>query len=98
MCTLCQQLDPAKTDALGERLITLLNHSALALLISLGHRSGLFDTLARLKPASSEDIAQAAGLNERYVREWLGGLLTGRLIEHDPRRTPGGCRRSMPRC
>src|SRR5690606_3674031 len=62
----------------------ILNQGALALLISLGHRSGLLDTLGRLDPSTSSEIADAAGLNERYVREWLGGMLAGGIIEHDP--------------
>src|SRR5262249_37520466 len=27
---------------------------------------------------------RAAGLQERYVREWLGAMVTGRIVEHDP--------------
>jgi SAM-dependent methyltransferase len=45
---------------------------------------GLFDTLASLAPSTSQQIAEAAGLQERYVREWLGALVTGRIVEHDP--------------
>ena len=33
--------------------------------------------LAGLPPATSAQIADAAGLNERYVREWLGGVVAG---------------------
>ena len=84
MCTLCKQIAPSKMDALGERLLSTLNSGALALLISLGHRSGLFDTMATLPPSTSEAIARAAGLNERYVREWLAGVLTGKIVEHNP--------------
>jgi 2-polyprenyl-3-methyl-5-hydroxy-6-metoxy-1,4-benzoquinol methylase len=38
----------------------------------------------RLAPASSEQIAVSAGLNERYVREWLGAMVTGRIVEYNP--------------
>ncbi|MGQ0593995.1 MAG: hypothetical protein ACT4QB_15525 [Gammaproteobacteria bacterium] len=31
-------------------------------------------------------IANGAGLNERYVREWLGAVVTGRLVDYDPAR------------
>ena len=84
MCTLCKQLDTSKVDAFGERLLNILNNSGLALLISLGHRTGLLDTLAGLEPSTPAQIAAAAKLNERYVREWLGGMLAGRIVEHDP--------------
>jgi len=53
-------------------------------MLSVGHRTGLFDTLATLEPATSDRIAAAAGLNERYVREWLGAMVTGRIVEYDP--------------
>jgi 2-polyprenyl-3-methyl-5-hydroxy-6-metoxy-1,4-benzoquinol methylase len=43
----------------------------------------LFDTLASMPPSSSSAIADAAGLNERYVREWLGGMVAGRVIDYD---------------
>lgn len=46
--------------------------------------SGLFDTLGNLPPSTSAEIAGHAGLNERYVREWLGAMVTGRIIELDP--------------
>ena len=42
-----------------------------------------FDTMADLPPATSVQIADAAGLNERYVREWLGGMVTGRVVDYD---------------
>jgi hypothetical protein len=33
--------------------------------------------------STSARIANAANLNERYVREWLGALVTGRVIIYD---------------
>jgi 2-polyprenyl-3-methyl-5-hydroxy-6-metoxy-1,4-benzoquinol methylase len=34
-------------------------------------------------PATSAQIAQKAGLNERYVREWLAAMVTGRVVDYD---------------
>lgn len=51
---------------------------------SIGHRTGLFDTMADMPPATSEGIAKLAGLNERYVREWLGAMVTGGVVDYDP--------------
>jgi hypothetical protein len=31
--------------------------------------------MAELPPSTSEEIARAAALDERYVREWLGGMV-----------------------
>lgn len=50
---------------------------------SVGHRTGLFDVMSGLPPATSEEIAKQAGLNERYVREWLGAMVTAAVVEFD---------------
>lgn len=76
--------DSAKAEAFASRVLTILNDGALCLMISVGHRTGLFDVLRTLPPATSEEIATQAGLNERYVREWLGAMVTGGVIAVDP--------------
>jgi hypothetical protein len=35
-------------------------------------------------PATSTQIADVSGLNERYVREWLGGMTTAKIVVFDP--------------
>jgi 2-polyprenyl-3-methyl-5-hydroxy-6-metoxy-1,4-benzoquinol methylase len=77
-------LNQAEVQAFADRMLDTLNKAAAALMISVGHRTQLFDTLADLPPATSERIANAAGLNERYVREWLGAMVTGRIVDYDP--------------
>jgi SAM-dependent methyltransferase len=72
------------TEEFAERLVGVLDSAGLAVLLSIGHQTKLFDTLAELPPATSAQIADAAGLNERYVREWLGGMVAGRVVEYDP--------------
>ncbi len=73
-----------QADAFTEKMVDVLNLGSLALMTSIGHRTGLFDTLAELPPATSNQIAAAAGLHERYVREWLGAMVTGGIIEYNP--------------
>lgn len=79
-----QTIDQAKAEAFAGKMLEVLTGGTLSLMFSVGHRTGLFDTLAALPPSTSEEIAAAAGLNERYVREWLGGLTSGGIIEYDP--------------
>jgi SAM-dependent methyltransferase len=55
----------------------------MMVLISVGHRTGLFDAMAQMEPAESAEIATRAGLNERYVREWLGGMVVSGVVEYD---------------
>jgi 2-polyprenyl-3-methyl-5-hydroxy-6-metoxy-1,4-benzoquinol methylase len=78
------ELDQVKAEAFAERMVGVLNEGALALMTSIGHRTGLFDAMAGLPPSTSEEIADAAGLNERYVREWLGAMVVGKIVEHYP--------------
>lgn len=79
-----QTLHPDKKEAFAQRMVGILNDSSLALMMSIGHQTGLFDTMAKLPPSTSEQIAKAARLKERYVREWLGAMLTGRVVEYNP--------------
>src|SRR5262245_64736545 len=77
------EFDQEQLAAFGEQLMGYLNGGAAALMLSIGHRTGLFDAMAALPPATSAEIADAAGLNERYVREWLGAMCTARVVEYD---------------
>jgi 2-polyprenyl-3-methyl-5-hydroxy-6-metoxy-1,4-benzoquinol methylase len=79
-----QHFDQAQAEAFAERMMDILNGASLALMTSIGHRTGLFDAMAGLPPSSTEQIASAANLNERYVREWLAAMVVGRIVEHDP--------------
>lgn len=65
-------------------MVDVLNKGVLALLVSTGHQAGLFDTMSTLPPSTSDDIAKAAQLDERYVREWLGGMVLGGVVEYEP--------------
>jgi SAM-dependent methyltransferase len=53
-------------------------------MMSIGHRTGLFDSMRDQAARTSAEIAADAGLNERYVREWLGAMVTSRVVEVDP--------------
>lgn len=70
-----------------EWFVGAVNDAGLMFLCSIGHRTGLFDTIAGMDWASSREVAERAGLQERYVREWLAGLATGGVVEidHDDR-------------
>src|SRR6185369_3362514 len=75
------KLDEAKKDAFAGKMIGVLNGALLALMTSIGRQTGLFEAMAALPPSTSEAIAAAAGLNERYVQEWLGAMVTGGIVE-----------------
>jgi ubiquinone/menaquinone biosynthesis C-methylase UbiE len=79
-----QELDQAAVQAFAGKMIGALNGAGVALMTSIGHKTGLFDTMATLAPSTSEQIAVATGLQERYVREWLGTMVTGGVVDYDP--------------
>lgn len=70
-------------SAFADRMMGALNDAALCLMASIGHRTGLFDAMRDQPPRTSSDIATRAGLNERYVREWLGAMVTSGVVVVD---------------
>ncbi len=85
MCNACIPAAPTNgdSDAFADRLLDMLNQGALALMVSIGHRTGLFDTLADSPPADAATIAAQAGLDARYVREWLAAMVSGGIVDYD---------------
>jgi SAM-dependent methyltransferase len=78
-------VDQQRADAFAGQMLAALNNSATVLMLSIGHRTGLFQALSKLSHATSAEIAKAAGLQERYVREWLGNMVVSGVVEYDPR-------------
>lgn len=76
-------LDEARVEAFAGRLMELYTGGLLTYLIDIGHRTGLL-AAAAAGPATSQELADRAGLTERYVREWLGAMTTGGLVEYEP--------------
>ncbi len=88
MCQICRMGRPATLDderksAFEQRMVGALNDAAMILMTSVGHRTGLFDAMADAPAATSRDIAARSGLDERYVREWLGAMVSAGVIETD---------------
>lgn len=85
MCIACNaaNIDEQRLDAFGQELLDTANASAKALMISIGHRTGLFDAMAHAGPLTVPALADRTSLSERYVREWLGAMTCARIVEHD---------------
>jgi ubiquinone/menaquinone biosynthesis C-methylase UbiE len=79
-------VDANKVQAFAGQLMGILNGGLIGIMLSIGHRTGLFDRMSTLGPATSAEVARAAGLDERYVREWLASLVTGRIVDYDGRK------------
>jgi SAM-dependent methyltransferase len=75
-----------RRDALVERLFGATLGALDVLSVYLGVRLGLYRTLADRGASSSEEMAEATGLNERYIREWLEQQATTGILEVDGER------------
>lgn len=64
-------------------LTDVMNKSSLAIMLSIGHRTKLFDVLSTLPPSTIKEIASKSNLNARYVKEWLGAMVTAKIIDFD---------------
>lgn len=86
MCNACIPMPSQEksVDDFADHLIGMLNQGALSLMVSIGHRTGLFDALSELPPSDSDTIATHSGLTPRYVREWLGAMVSGGIVDYDP--------------
>ena len=76
-------VDPQRVEEFLGQLFTIYTGTMLNYMIDIGHRTALF-TAATEGAATSEELADRAGLTERYVREWLGAMVTGGIFEYDP--------------
>ena len=75
-------VDQAKVEEFAARVLGNTSGAMVSLLASIGDRLGLFRELAR-GPATSAELAVRARVNERYAREWLGGMASAGYLTHD---------------
>jgi len=80
--TTTEQPNEVTTEEFVGRLLDLYGGSMLTYMIDLGHRTGLLNVVAQ-RPGTSTEIAAAADLEERYVREWLAAMVTGGIVDYD---------------
>ena len=82
--TMQQTIDQAKADAFIGKVLGDTAALAVTVMSSIGDRLGLFKNLAQLGPATSEELAERAHVNERYAREWLSAMASAGYLEYDP--------------
>jgi SAM-dependent methyltransferase len=92
---------PTSADARRDELVERLFGNALGamdlLCVYLGDRLGLYRTLADAGASTSAELASAAGVNERYAREWLEQqAMAGILEAHDPSASDAERRYALP--
>ena len=77
------EIDPERVPQAIVDLYRVKEGEALAVLMHLGGRLGLWTALRDTAPCTSDELAAAAGLQERWLREWLHALAAAELIQHD---------------
>jgi len=65
-----------------QHLVQILNFGAVNLTMGIGYRSGAFEAMDAIgRPATIVEIADRSGLDGRYLKEWLGVMVSGRVID-----------------
>ena len=75
-------LDRQRVQEFARKLFGFYTSGLLTLMVQIGFKTGLFEAAAK-GPATSAELAARAGLDERYVREWLAAMATGGVVEYD---------------
>jgi SAM-dependent methyltransferase len=76
-------IDAVRQEEFVEKVVEQISGTMTTLLGAIGDRLGLFKNLAEQGPVTSEEFASRTGLNERYLREWLGGMATASYLTYD---------------
>src|SRR5215475_2664167 len=77
-------IDNAKLDQLIQKGLIDFGATFNAALIVIGDKLGLYQAMAGAGPMTSAELAERAGIAERYAREWLAGQAAGGYIDYDP--------------
>ena len=75
-------MDMDRARAFGQELLGRYSDAMTVMFIDIGDRTGLLSAAAQ--GGTAETIAERAGLADRPVREWLAGMTTAGVVDHDP--------------
>ncbi|MDT4289147.1 class I SAM-dependent methyltransferase [Methylomonas sp. MO1] len=84
MAASAQQPDPEQLQHFLDRAVGDLAASYGGVMVSLGHRLGLYQAMANAGPLSPQQLARRAGCAERYVREWLNSQAAAGYVLYHP--------------
>lgn len=75
-------IDEDRAAAYADQIFGYYTGGFVTFMIDVGVRTGLLDAISQ-GPATSDELAVRAGLHERYVREWLGAVVTAGIVDYD---------------
>ena len=77
-------IDPDKLKLYSFALFSKLEGAVTAGMVHLGDQLGLYEAMKRAAtPLTTTELAERAGLNERWVREWAYNQAAAHLIDVD---------------
>jgi len=77
---------PGEVEAFIGQVVTDLSAAFSGVLVNVGRKLGLYQTMANIGPCTSMALAEATGVRERYVREWLANQAAGGYVTYDPKK------------
>lgn len=76
-------VDRAKVEQFSARIMEDYGNTLRGAMLYIGDQLGLFKALAQTGSVTLEELAQHTDLNARYLREWLGSMVTGNYVSYD---------------
>ena len=77
------QPDPAKLESFMHKMVGDMAAAMSGSLVITGVKLGLYGKLSELGQATSGELADRLGLDERYVREWLSAQAASGFVDYD---------------
>ncbi len=77
-------VDQSKLEQLQGKVIGDVAGSLGLLMAYIGDKLDLYSALAEISPATSQELADNTGMDERYLREWLSANTAGGYVNYDP--------------
>ena len=77
-------LDERKLNELVFKMVGDMGAAAIAPLVVLGDKLGLYRALATEGPLTTAELADRTETTERYVREWCAAQAGSGYINYDP--------------
>jgi len=76
-------IDMNKVEAFAGQVVTDIGATFSGVMSNIGHKLGLYKAMAGAGAMTSEELSQATGAHERYVREWLNNQTAGGYVTYD---------------
>jgi 2-polyprenyl-3-methyl-5-hydroxy-6-metoxy-1,4-benzoquinol methylase len=76
-------LDEAKLNAFIGQLLSDLGGASSVALVRMGDALGLYKALQEMGPMTAAELAKAARVDERYLREWLSNQAASNYLSYD---------------